>query len=421
MVELQAHPAYRFRWRLALILFLLGFFVRLAPVVIQRRYEDIEKPEIFQIGEQLAKTGQFANPFFYPTGPTAMCAPGYPFLLALIFRIMGFGVAAQVVITCLACACASAQFALLPWLAAELRFSSRAGILAGIAGAVFPFWFWIETKGSYETTEATLLFVLALAVTAHYSNGDRHWPAWYGLLWGVVLLVNPAFVTVLAALCLLRFIQKRSASIREIALTAALAILVLIPWTVRNYVQFRHLFFIRDNFGLELSLSNSPRSHALFDDNGGPSGPYALDPNFNAAERARLVKMGEFNYFAAKKQEAFSWARAHRMRFLELCAQRVFFFWFPRLNATWKTALLAIVTLLGGAGFLLTARRDPLAAAILGSALLVYPLPYYLVQVDVRYRYPLYSLLLLCAMVFADRFLASRRDSLSPRSASAAE
>ncbi len=391
---LRSHPWF--------FIFVLGLTVRMVPVIVQQRYKDIQAPEMVEIGKTLAATGNFANPFPVPTGKTAICPPAYPFLLSLIFRALGVTAVAELAIQLLASAAAALQFALLPWLAAASGFQRSVGIAAGYFGAAIPFWFWIETKGSYDTAYTSLLVVALLAVFAQNTiASNAGLPLWYGLAWGLTLLFNPTFLTVLAPLCALRIWRardvSRKAALRDVVLTVTLAILVLVPWTVRNYLEFGSLFLIRDNYGLELSVSNGPESSPLFDENTRPGGPYATHPFHNDSEARRLSVLGEPRYFEEKKAAAFAWIRQNPAQFAHLTALRILYFWFPLLNAPLKTLFCAAITIFGIAGFVISFLKNRAGFYLLATVLIVYPLSYYIMQVDVRYRYPLYCPLLLCA------------------------
>jgi hypothetical protein len=398
-------------FRIGLLLFLFGVSVRLAPVILERRYEDIQQPEIVRIGRELATSGRFANPFPEPTGITAMCPPAYPYILSTVYRFFGFGARAQLAVQVLSSSAAATQYALLPWLALALGFSRRTGIWAGILGAGFPFWFWIETKGSYETTEASLLFLILLGVFAQAARPEARLPIWYGVLWGVLLLFNPGFLPSLLALSLVRIFDRRISGMREVATVGFFVTLVLLPWTVRNLLEFNTLFFVRNNFGLELHLSNQDKARPLFDQNIGGEGPYGSHPFHSAKERSRLVELGESRYFSEKTESAIAWIWEHPFLFVGLTVKRFFYYWFPVLNAIWKTVFLSVVTTAGLVGFFQLARRNRMAFAILGAAFLVYPLLYYLIQVDVRYRHAIFALLLLCGFNCFSQF-SDRRSNI---------
>jgi len=98
------------------------------------------------------------------------------------------------------------------------------------------------------------------------------------------------------------------------------------------------------------------------------------------------------------RREATAWIRAHPAEFLRLTALRVAQFWFGEIGGGEATVGIALVTLLSLAGAWrvfpgLTAQRR---AAIL-LPLLLYPLVYYLVGFEARYRQPLDGLAFLLA------------------------
>ena len=86
---------------------------------------------------------------------------------------------------------------------------------------------------------------------------------------------------------------------------------------------------------------------------------------------------------------ALYWITANPTRFAELTAQRMLLFWFPPFGKGSDNYPLWAITLLGFAGLALCAKHHPITAALLGSALLLYPLIYYCIQHFTRYRYPI--------------------------------
>ena len=65
---------------------------------------------------------------------------------------------------------------------------------------------------------------------------------------------------------------------------------VLTPWTVRNYVRFHQLMYVRRGAELEMWLGNRPTSTGWQDLTGHPA--------VNDRERHVMLSMGEANYFA---------------------------------------------------------------------------------------------------------------------------
>lgn len=101
--------------KLGMIIFGIALVIRLAAIFGLGRYKQpINFMEVEKIARRLAETGVFGDPYKIPTGPTAHAAPVYPFLVALIFKLAGYEVAARTAILMVSALAASLQYALLP-------------------------------------------------------------------------------------------------------------------------------------------------------------------------------------------------------------------------------------------------------------------------------------------------------------------
>ena len=182
----------------------------------------------------------------------------------------------------------------------------------------------------------------------------------------------------------------RRAGWRFLVAALAAAALVLSPWTARNVNVLGSPVWGRDNLGLELYTSNNDCAVAAF----AGVGPNTMvrngchkvmHPNWNPVEAARVQEAGEVAYNRARLEDALAWVWAHPGRFAELTWERVVLFWFLDVGSD----AVGLVTLAGFVGLALCWREGRRQAAwLLGSALAVYPLVYYVVQHFARYRYP---------------------------------
>lgn len=98
--------------------------------------------------------------------------------------------------------------------------------------------------------------------------------------------------------------------------------------------------------------------------------------------------MGEADYDAARTHDALLWVRLHPSSFLRLTVRRVADFWFPPPFArAWTIYTVWAATFLSIPGFFLIVRRKLAVARFLIAVASVYPLMFYIVVSDVRYRY----------------------------------
>jgi hypothetical protein len=348
--------------------------------------------EAVLVARSLAAHGTFADPFAsMKTGLTAHVAPMYPFLYSLILRVFGTGHTALQVAWACNVFCFALQMGLLPLLSSRLQLGVLPGIIAASLGTL-SLYSPIDTR--WEPFLAGLLLLLAFLATERSlvtQSGAATLGA--GALWGVSILTNPVLVLLLVAwpVCWIwsQRPEDRAKCFQRFLIIAALGLIVVSPWIVRNYARFGAIIFVRDCLGMQLqNANNSCAAPALREHI--QSGCHARSgPNVNAAFAAQLVAAGEVPFNRTKLHEALHWMAANRAAFLVLTARRLRLFWFPDLDDPWETALVWIVTLLSFAGLPLIIRTNP-AGYVIGATWLVFPLVYYLSPFEARYRYPIF-------------------------------
>jgi len=306
-------------------------------------------------------------------------------MLAVIIRLWGYQPIAVIAAVLAEAAIQAAAMVLLLRISVVAFSSWIPGAAAALAmlAMTWPLPQW-ENASAWLALES--IFLCALA-------GRK--AAWTGMVLGAGWLVSPSLIPAsVVAVALLR-------GWKYTGISAAVAAVVVAPWMVRNWITFHQPVFLRDGFGLELLVSNNdraePRQAAQFES-------YQLwHPNQSAAAAAELRLMGEPRYFGRLQSEAIEWIRTNPRRFLQLAGARIVLWW----TSTW---LIAAVNLLCLAGIWLS-RVNPLGRAA-AAGLALYPVPYYVIQFDPRYVWPVLWLSALmagyaCLCMF--RLLASRR------------
>jgi hypothetical protein len=343
--------------------------------------------ELQRVARNLAH-GSYSSPFPCGTGATAIIPPGYPALLAPIYR-WGGKPAAE--IGFLSTGIASATYAMLPALGSVWGLNPWTGVIAGLIGAIAPYSPYQEVRGPQVETLLTFLLVCALILTARMREQRG---VLCGLVWGVTFLVGPQAITVFAALMAYSLWQGLR---RQVLIASVIAALTVSPWIVRNYVTFGHLFWIRSGAGLEFYLSNNPDSVATSRANHTETDSYLVHPIRTSDSCRKVQQMGEVEYFNSLGRAALVWCRDNPGKFSRLTLQRIWYYWSPPgmvpLHRVFETA----ITLLGLAGACLWLRRKLPAAAIGTAVLVVFPLFYYAIQINDRYRSPIQPVILLGA------------------------
>lgn len=376
-------------------------------IVCVRPYHDLARYELERTAISLAQTGVYGNPYFLPTGPTAHVSPGYTLILASLFRMFGTGTAAEIVKELLSSAISSLGIALLPAVASALSLGRMTGIFAGLVMAVFSARPLVEIDGDWETPYTALALMMIAVLAVHIwqrhdlriSVAVRH-----GLYWGIALLFVAALLPLFVTFLVIDALFQRGHVERYIKFAAVevlLAAVCLLPWAVRNYYALGSPIITRTNAGTELRVSNNNYAvadqrenslHGVFD---------RYHPLQSRAEALKVREMGEVRYNDVAMQQAKQWIATHRKRFAELTLGRIRCFWFyvdPTSRA--KTIFCWVVNVAGFVGLIFAMRRRHVAGLALGSIVLIYPLPNYLVHVGLRQSYPVEWLMLLlgCAL-----------------------
>ena len=355
------------------------------------------EPETFRLAHSLYKTGKFANPFAaLDTGPSAHLSPVFPSFLALLMKVFGDGSTGIYAIRLAAALILSLELALYP------VFSRMLGIgeINGIIGASI--WIVAKPRIVYDHDELYVAILVAVACCCYRRYLDEEaqehirlpWPL--GILMGFLILTSQTVAPVYATWLGWEVWRHKYASVKRSLLPLVLLPVVIIaPWTIRNYLVFHSFTPIRDNFGLELSVSNNDCARFGIRASERIGCFEKVHPNRNVNEASKVMEMGEIKYNALRLREARRWISSHPARFIKLSVMRFIAFWMPTENLNnpyasgrhLERAVIYLMTLLSGLGLVILCRRDIKSGVLLISCLTVFPLVYYIVQFEYRYRY----------------------------------
>ena len=188
----------------------------------------------------LADGRGFINPFALATGPaepTAEHPPLWSFVLAVTSLLGGTGYESHKLTGCIVGAAAILPIGLLGRRVA----GDRAGLVAAALAAVYPTL--IAADGSLMS-ESLYGLLVAMALVAAYRFHDR--PGWVvaaalGALLGLAALTRGEALVLLPLLGLVLCLGERAPWRRRLLRFAAIcagAAVVILPWTIRNWVAF---------------------------------------------------------------------------------------------------------------------------------------------------------------------------------------
>jgi hypothetical protein len=400
--------------RLTLVLFICFALVYALSPQGRPPYSDLQKgAEITRVATTVAIEGSFAHPFYaLPTGPTAHVAPGYVLVNALVMKLFGFGWTGAMVLWTLNVAFLALQLALLPQLSKRLGLGIYPGIMAAILGAaVQPY----RVLPEWESLFAGALLVTLCVLTIPYFQAPKDWRRSFllGLVWGFAILTNPESILLLFAWAHIAAMRNSpvllSRARQAMLVVLAGAALACLPWFIRNWQEFHAVFFIRDNLGIELSVSNNSCARPTLLENIISGCHQKTHPNSNVQIAEEVMDQGEVRFNQQRLRQAISWISSHPREFLWLTAQRFRRFWFPFLGSYRYALPMGLLTILSLAGLIWMFQEDRLAALLFLSTLVIYPLIHYVVQFEARYRYPIFWATLLPAAYALEKLIRRRK------------
>jgi hypothetical protein len=260
---------------------------------------------------------------FANTGPTAVLAPVYVYVLAVVFQIFGTYTPSSIIATLALNSVSSALTCVPVFLLARRCFSPRVAKWAGWGWAFSPYGIYYGADWAWSTCLVTLLLAVLFlwSITLEGSGNVREWLA-FGAMGGFAALPEPVVLAVIPLLGLWtcwRRLRNRKPWLIPMTAAALGAIAIMAPWFVRNYETFHQFIPIRSGFGLELYIGNSADSLHWVD--------RSLHPNHSDAELSEYATRGELAYMAHKSEQGKQYIRNHPGQYVYRVARRIIYIW----------------------------------------------------------------------------------------------
>jgi Dolichyl-phosphate-mannose-protein mannosyltransferase len=407
----------RLPWRM----FWVGLLVRVLYMTIAHTYRMRVILDHFEFGWEMGRIARalatgygYANPFNGHSGPTAWTPPLYPLILAGVFKIFGVYTlkSAWVILTINSIFSAATAVAIY-----EIAWRCFGRAAEGLKIALWSGWLWAlypaamqyAVRWVWDMSLTAFLFAWVLVFALRIRGvGDpdpatsqtaRRWIV-FGLLWGLIALCNSSLLIFLPVCGIwmlwgaVRPPRRLVPPLRNAALASICFIAVISPWVIRNWYAFHAFVPMRSNFGAELYEAT------LFSNDGFPW--MATLPLAEAApEFQRYERLGEIAFSKQQGDRAKVAIRAHRDLFLKNALRRVYFFWVSVPHPTdagesveaIRRINFSFLSFSGLLGLALAMRRHISGAWLFFWAFALFPLIYYFVTVQARFRHPLEPLI----------------------------
>jgi len=348
----------------------------------------------------MARGEGFSSPTDLPSGPSAWAPPAYPCILAGVFKLTGVYTPLSAWIML---AFNSLCSALTCWTLYAIGFKVYNPVVARASAwtwALFPYAIYWPVRVVWEMSLSAFLLSLAFLMTLRMKEKarTRDWIL-FGLLWGLIALTNTAILSLLPCFLLWLLYPHPRHHVMPAVLSLLIMCATITPWIVRNYVVFGKFVFIRDNLPLEMHMANNERSGGLW--------TRSEHPGNDPEAMRQFQELGEIGFMQVKQQEVNRFIREHPARFAVFTLERIVYFWIGPPQADYiagydlrlaRHVLFFLPAIFAFAGMCLTLWQRNAAGLPLACFLLVYPLPYYLVNPFPRYKHAVEPEMILLAV-----------------------
>ncbi|CAN5871521.1 hypothetical protein BH09ACT7_BH09ACT7_33180 [soil metagenome] len=389
-----------------LLLVALGTALVLRIVIIFVKGDISQSANIWEYGEQglcaLKNAGQlclYYSPADRGSYPSAYMPPMLSYFWLGLFHIFGDGWAARAVWLAANTAAALGCVALVFHLSQRLWSSRWAAFAAAILLACYPTFIYV-TAVYHQTNWAVLLILSVTAVAVKLATGGN--PVVFGALGGLLcglaalnrtemLLIGPVLLAIGAA-----WGRKGSVILRAGVASLLAMVLVLAPWTLRNYEEFHQFIPTAQSTGYNLWKGYNPFTNGsgnLSEDQNQPGGrelnaisdTVAPGPEYETRLQKAYQDVFEHDIHSASPQ-----------RLITLTVNKVLLLWGYDWTDKETTGTLAyivpwfVANLLAIVGLVTAWRRRrwlrPAPAVIYLTAVSLLTAAYMLTSVHARYR-----------------------------------
>ncbi|MGO4441818.1 hypothetical protein AB4Z42_00530 [Mycobacterium sp. 2YAF39] len=385
-----------------------ALIVRVAAVLLKG---DVSMgANLWEYGQQAACALQHGGDLclFYPGSSQSQSGASYPsaymppvlsYLWLGLFELFGNGTVARASWLVINIAAALGCVALVFHLSLKLWPSKWAAFAAAMILAVYPT-FVMVTATYHQTNWAVLLLLVVTAVAVKLTTTPRLW--FYGAIGGLacglaalnrseMLAIGPLLLALGAAW------RRKPTIVLKVGVAGALAMILLVmPWTVRNYQQFGQFIPTAQSSGYNLWKGYNTYTNGsgnLSEDMDNPEGQRLSASQGSVRHDDRYETHVQDTYAKAFESDL---KNASIGRLATLTANKVLLLWafdWTDREITLRPAYLLpwlVVNILAGIGFVIAFRRRrsicTAAACIYAAALGLLTIAYAVTAVHARYR-----------------------------------
>ncbi len=382
-----------------------AFYFHLKPFTDSRAYDQIAM-------NLLAGRGYLQDAGHNPQTDFGIITvgPGYQFFLTGVYKIFGHHWPLVWVFQALL----HILTGLLIFLTAKKLFSGQGEKIGLIAAALFLFYIDLIEGIGMLLTEPLFIFLSALAVYLtinFFQSPDKKNVLLLGLVLALAILTRPTILLFTPIIILFLLFQKKIKFSHRLIysfLLIFILILLIAPWTYRNYKVYDYFILTTGAGGCNLWIGNHHGANGELDADMPVVADYIVNKGVVAAEKKC-------------KAEFFEFIKQYPGEYLKLLFVKTSKYfsiirptgWWNHLRGTvflpitlgWSALFSAILFIFGLSGFWLAFKQEKnYLVRLIQLFLVLTPLAIILTTVGTRYRYPIYPLMAIFAGYFIINF-----------------
>lgn len=378
-----------------------AFYFRIEPSVDARGYDRIAQNLV--AGKGYVEKDNIPVVF---DPAISRVGPGYQFFLAGVYKIFGRNL---YLIWVLQALMHTLSGYLIYLISKKIFLSAKAGIISAF---LFLFFIDIFELTAMLLTETLFLFLLILSIYSvikFFENPNYKTSAFAGLIFGLGILTRP---TVLPMCIIILGVMMYKKYFKFAALFLIIPVLIISPWTIRNYKVHNAFILTSSAGGINLWMGNNPQ---------------ATGESFYTEEMSEYIKTHGF--VAAEKkgfEEGKKFILKHPLQFIKLLfiktsiyfsSARPAAFWFHLkgvavlITAVLSSGFAFVIFSSGIAGGLKLLKEKNFLANLLIVFAITAPLIVIPLVVETRYRYQIYPFLI----IFSGYFLVDIKNNLKEK------
>lgn len=301
--------------------------LRILAIFIVGNYHEPADFEYGQIARNIINGNGFSRATFSEddVSLTSSHAPIYPYFLAFFYQ---FGRRPSIFIFIqIIQAVISALTIIIIFGISEIIFNRKVANLSAIGVTFYPVFIFYSTK---LVPTIFLIFFLSLSIFLIMKNKKSTLLLIVtGVILGFTILCDPVAFMVVPAVVIWWIAIKRY-DFKKLVVIVSIAVLILIPWAVRNYIVHRHFVPVTTQFGLSFWLGNNPNATGTdyFKVNPRSSDDYifmlqTLPENI----RDSFSKIGEFDRSRFYLKEEIDFIGDEPLKSLKLFIKKFYYYW----------------------------------------------------------------------------------------------